>query len=129
MLAKRVLLVGVLVAMAAGVHGCRAPNIVGTDAAVYSGWTLYAVSSKDMAAVYEAAVAALGDLELNVTDKPKDVFSAKVSAKGADGKRVTVIIKPREDGTTDLRIKVGGPGGNEQRSRRIYQQIQKRLGK
>jgi hypothetical protein len=127
MLAKRVLLVGVLVAMAAGV-GCRAPNIVGTDAAVYSGWTLYAVSSKDMAAVYEASVQALGDLELTVTEKAKDVFSAKVCAKGADGKRVTVIIKPREDGNTDLRVKVGG-AGNEQRSRRVYQQIQKRLGK
>jgi hypothetical protein len=82
-----------------------------------------------MAAVYEAAVQALGDLELTVTDKAKDVFSAKVSAEGADGKSVSVIIKPREDGNTDLRIKVGGAGGNEQRSRRIYQQIQKRLGK
>jgi hypothetical protein len=115
--------------MAGGVYGCRAPNIVGTDAAVYSGWTLYAVSSKDMAAVYEASVQAVGDLELTVTDKAKDVFSAKVSAKGADGKRVTVIIKPMEDGNTDLQIKVGGAGGNEQRSRRVYQAIQKRLGK
>jgi hypothetical protein len=126
MLAKRVLLVGALVAVSAGAHGCRAPNIVGTDAAVYSGGKLYAVSSKDMTAVYEAAVQALGDLELSITDKAKDVFSAKVSAKGADGKLVSVIIKPRQDDGTDLRIKVG-PIGNEHRSQVIYQQIQKRL--
>ncbi|MHC4156779.1 MAG: DUF3568 family protein [Planctomycetota bacterium] len=125
MLAKRVLLVGALVAMAAGAYGCR-PNIVGTDAGVYSGGKLYAVSSKDMAAVYEATLNALGDLELNVTDKAKDVFSAKVLAKGADGKVVSVIIKPREDNNTDLRIKVG-PVGNNSRSQVIYRQIQKRL--
>jgi hypothetical protein len=125
MLVKRVLLVSLLVAMATGTHGCR-PHVVGTDAGVYWGGTLYAVSSKDMAAVYEATVNALGDLELNVTDKAKDVFSARVSAEGADGKLVSVIIKPRQDDNTDLRIKVG-PVGNNNRSQVIYRQIEKRL--
>jgi len=125
MLVKRILLAGMLVAMATGACGCR-PQIVGTDAAVYSAGKLYAVAPADMSAVYDATVEALGDLELGVTDKAKDVFSAKVVAKGADGKVVSVIIKPRGDKSTDLSIKVG-PLGNKSRSQVIYQQIQKRL--
>jgi RNase adaptor protein for sRNA GlmZ degradation len=105
--------------------GCR-PYIVGTDAGVYSSGKLYAVASTDVAGVYEATLQALGVLELAVTEKAKDVFSAKVMAKGADGKVVTIVITPRKDKHTDINIKVG-PFGNKHRSLVIYEQIQKQL--
>jgi hypothetical protein len=124
-LVKRVLLAGALAAMAAGACGCT-PQIVGADAGVYSGGILYAVASKDMTAVYEATVSALGDLELTVTEKAKDVFSAKALAKGADGKLVSVIIRPGGDNRTEMNIKVG-PVGNRHRSEVVYEQIKKRL--
>lgn len=125
MSSKRVLLVCMLGGLAVGMCGCR-PYIVGTDAGVYSSGKLYAVASVDVAGVYEATLQALGDLELKVTDKAKDVFSAKVVAEGADGKVVTVVITPREDKRTDVNIKVG-PFGNKDRSLVIYEQIRKHL--
>jgi hypothetical protein len=125
MSSKRVLLVCMLVGLAVSMCGCR-PYIVGTDAGVYSSGKLYAVASTDVAGVYEATLQALGDLELKVTDKAKDVFSAKVVAQGADGKVVTIIITPREDKRTDINIKVGA-FGNKHRSLVIYEQIRKHL--
>jgi len=107
--------------------GCGRPNLIGTDAAVYSQGKLYAVSGQDLNSVYKATVAALQQLEIEVAETAKDVFYAKVVGKVADGKTVTIRLEPGADDITELRIKAG-MFGNEERSRVIYKKIQQNLG-
>jgi hypothetical protein len=87
---------------------------------------LRAVSSRDLDSVYSATLAAMGELELDVKEKAKDVFSAKVVAKSADGKTIGVHIKPGSEGRTAFNIKVGA-GGNKRRSKVIYEKIERNL--
>jgi len=126
MLVKRILLVLAIASVVLAAWGC-APSIVTSDAGVYSGGTLYALTSEDLTTVYNAALKALNDLELDITDKAKDVFYARITAKGADGSRIRVHIRPKEDGGTDLSIKVGS-FGDEHKSGMIYQRIRQNLG-
>lgn len=123
---RKILLVVCLGGMTLAGVACK-PELVGADAAVYSGGKLYAVVSRNLDTVYAAATKAVRDLELEVKEEAKDVFSGKVLAVGADGKNVSVILKPRPDGSTDVSVKVG-PLGNQQRSVVIFDQIKKNLG-
>lgn len=109
--------------------GCGRPNIIGTDAAVYSAsqGKLYAVASQDLNSVYAATLKALQQLEIEVTEKAKDVFTAKVVAKAADGKKIKIWIEPGPNGTSELSIKAGTMG-NQERARVIYNKIQQNLG-
>jgi hypothetical protein len=109
------------------VWGCSRPNIVGTDAAVYSRGALYAVSGKDLNSVYAATVKALEQLEIEVVEKEKDVFYAKVVGEIADGMNVVVRLEPGDNNVTELSIKASALG-NEDRSRVIYKKIQEILG-
>ena len=45
---RGILKLSVIAGLALAVCGCGSPNIIGTDAAVYSTGTLYAVSSQDL---------------------------------------------------------------------------------
>ncbi len=119
--------VSVFAGLMLAVCGCGRPNLIGTDAAVYSQGKLYAVSGQDLNSVYVATVAALQQLEIEVTETAKDVFYAKVVGKVADGKTVTIRLEPGAENVTDLRIKAS-TFGNEERSRVIYEKIQQNLG-
>jgi hypothetical protein len=112
--------------LALAVCGCGRPNIIGTEAAVYSRGELYAVSSRDLNSVYSATLAALKQLGIEVAEKDIDVFYAKVVGSIADGRKVTIRMHPGADKGTDLRIKTGS-FGDEERSRVIYQKIQDNL--
>ena len=125
MLVMRMLLIGVFASLAIGGWGC-APAIIGGDAGVYHIGKLYGVSSRDMSSVYNATVDAMGQLELEVKEQAKDVFSAKVIAKSADGKKISVLIKPGDEGRTKFSIKVGA-AGERRRSEVIYEKIQENL--
>jgi hypothetical protein len=121
MLAKRVLLICLEAAVIVGIIGC-APTIVSTDAAVYQHGTLYASVGKDLDSVYAATLFAMDKLQLQVTDKAKDVFAARVAAKSADGKFVTVTLKPMGDQKTSYEIHIGA-FGNEERARKVFAEI------
>jgi len=118
----------VLAALMLAMCGCGRPQIIGSDAAVYSGGKLYAVAGKDLNTVYSATLDALTQLELEVTEKAKDVFIAKIVAKAADGKKITIWIEPGPDDSCELSIKAGRIFGEEDRSRVVYKQIQQNLG-
>ena len=126
MTAKRVLLICLEAVVILGVFGC-APSIVSTDAGVWQTGKLYAVSSRDIDAVYQAAQQAMDKLQFKVTDKAKDVFFAKVIAKSADGKLIVVNMKPTEDKKTAYNIQVGALG-DEERSRKIFSEMEIALG-
>lgn len=117
-------LAGLMLAMC----GCGKPQIIGSDAAVYSGGVLYANAGKDLDAVYEATLKAMEQLELEVIEEDKDIFIAKVVAEAADGKRITIWIKPGTDDSSELEIKTGRLTGKEERARVIYKWIQQNLG-
>jgi hypothetical protein len=97
-----------------------------TDGGVYSNGKLHAVASQDIETVYQASLKALEELEVKVTDHMKDVFYAKVVAKAADGKTITIRIEPPEAGVTKFSIKVGILG-NKYRSQVIYDKILENL--
>ncbi len=110
------------------VCGCGRPNLVGTDAAVYSGNKLYAVASQDLNSVYSATLAALTQLEIEVAEEAKDVFYAKIVGSIADGQAITIRMEPGENNTTDLIISTSKfLSGNEQRARTIYEKIKQNL--
>ena len=121
MVIRYILMASAVVSLVLGVYGC-APSIISPDAGVYSGGRLYAVSSQDMTSVYTATLEALGDLEINVIEEAKDAFYARVVAKGADGKRIIIRIKPKEDDGSSFTIKVG-TAGEKRRSSVIYEHI------
>jgi hypothetical protein len=121
MSAKKMLLICMGAAVIAGVIGC-APAIVSPDAGVYQNGKLYAMSSKDIDAVYAATLAAMDKFQLQVAEKMKDVFSAKVMAKSADGKLISVKITPEPGNKAAYEIKVGA-FGDEEMSQKIYNEI------
>ena len=125
---QRICTVCVLAGLMLAVCGCGRPNLIGTDAAVYSRGKLYAVAGQDMNSVYSATQKALTQLELEVIEQAKDVFIAKIVAKAADGKKITIWIEPGPDDGSELSISTGKLGGNEDRSRVVYKQIQQNLG-
>jgi hypothetical protein len=106
--------------------GCGRPTLVGTDAAVYSRGSLYAVAGQDLDSVYKATLTAMKQLEIEVAEQNKDVFYAKIIGKIADGRTVTIRLEPGADKGTELRIQTS-TFGNEERSRVIYKKIQENL--
>ena len=127
---QRMCTVFVLAGLMLAMCGCGRPTIIGSDAAVYSRGLgkLYAVASQDMNSVYLATLEALKQLELEVTEKAKDVFIAKVVARAADGKKITIWIEPGPGDNSELTIKTGRLVGNEDRSRVVYEKIRQNLG-
>ena len=110
------------------VCGCSRPTLIGTDAAVYSGGKLYAVSSQNLNSVYDATVKALEQLEVEVIETSKDVFYAKVVGKIADGKTIIIRMEPAEDDITNISIKASKfLSGNEERTRTVYEKIKQNL--
>ncbi|MDH4241955.1 MAG: DUF3568 domain-containing protein [Phycisphaerae bacterium] len=106
--------------------GCSKPILIGTDAAVYSRGSLYAVAGQDLDSVYKATLAAMKQLEIEIAEQNKDVFYAKVIGKIADGRTVTIRLEPGADKSTELEIQTS-TFGNEERSRVIYKKIQENL--
>ena len=119
---KYVVLAGLMLILC----GCGKPTLIGTDAAVYSRGSLYALAGKNLDSVYSATLAAMKQLEIEVTENSKDVFYAKVVGKIADGRTVTIRMEPGTGTSTELRIKTSR-FGNEERSRLIYKTIQEKL--
>jgi hypothetical protein len=102
--------------------------LIGTDAAVYSRGTLFAVASHDLSSVYAATETALKQLEVEVIETAKDVFYAKIVGKIADGKTITIRMEPGEKNITNIEIKASKfLSGNEERARVVYTQIKLNL--
>ena len=120
--------VSVLAGLMLAVCGCGRPKLIGTDAAVYSGGKLYAVTGQNLNSVYDATVKALEQLEIEVIETSKDVFYAKVVSKIADGKTIMIRMEPGEGNITNISIKASKfLSGNEDRARAIYNKIKENL--
>jgi hypothetical protein len=121
-------LILLLVSAAVSVQGCMLA-VVGAGAAgtvAYVRGDLQTVESADIDAVYKAVLKAIDELELSVTQKTKDAMSAKVIARDAQDKKITIKLSATAEGTTKLSIRVG-LFGSETKSRLIYDGIKKYL--
>jgi hypothetical protein len=116
-----ILLTGVLVT----VVGCKTTVIEpGTDrSATYSMGKLKATIPHDIAAVYQATDKAMSDLGLSVVQSLQDALEAKVVARDAQDKKITVTLVSAAKDLTDVTINVG----SMDKARRIHQAIHDNL--
>jgi hypothetical protein len=75
---------------------------------------------------YEATLAALGELNLRVQSKTLDGLEGRIKALRADGKTVRVYIQPVTNRTTEVRVKIGTFGDQEQ-AELIHKSIRARM--
>lgn len=109
------------------VEGCvvvAAGGAAGTVA--YIRGDLEAVEAKDIETVYKATEKAIEELGLVVSKKTKDALSAKIIARDAQDKKITIKLSATTEETTKLSIRVG-MFGKETKSRLIYQKIHDNL--
>ena len=121
---KRTLLIILLIGIAVFSQGCvvAAVGIGAAGTIAYVKGDLEAVESKDLETVYEAAVKALDELELNVISKSKDALTATINARDAQDKKINITLKRTAEQTTKISIRIG-TFGDETKSRLIYQKI------
>ena len=110
------------------VQGCMTVALVGAGAGtvMYAKGDLEAVLSNDINSAYEAVLKSLEQLELKVSSKVKDELAAKIVARDAQDKKITIGLASTAENATKLNIRVG-LFGDETKSRLIYEQIQKNL--
>jgi len=124
----RVFLIFLLIGCAVLLQGCMIAA-VGAGAAgtvAYIRGDLQTVEAASIDDVYEATLKAMDELELSITQKSKDAMSAKIIARDAQDKKITIKLAATAEGTTKLSIRIG-VFGNERKSRLIYDQIKKKL--
>jgi endo-beta-N-acetylglucosaminidase D len=106
------------------VEGCVVAAVGGGAAGTvaYIRGDLEAVEAKDIETVYKATEKALEELGLVVSKKTKDALSAKIIARDAQDKKITIKLNATTEETTKLSIRIG-TFGSETKSRLIYQKI------
>jgi len=75
---------------------------------------------------YEAALAAMKDLEFTVKEQSKDALHARVVAAEADKTEVRIALESKSEKLTKLTVRVG-VFGDEAQSRLIMDKIKKHL--
>jgi hypothetical protein len=120
---KDVLLITLLAGTAVLIQGCVAAAVgAGAGTMAYIRGDLETVQAKQLDAVYKAAQKAAEQLELNITEKTKDAMTARIVARDAQDKKITIKLAATAENTTKLSIRVGW-FGSETKSRLIYQKI------
>jgi hypothetical protein len=110
------------------VEGCVVAAVGGGAAGTvaYIRGDMEVVEAKDIGTVYKATEKALEELGLVVSKKTKDALSAKIIARDAQDKKITIKLNAATEETTKLSIRIG-MFGNETKSRLIYQKIRDNL--
>lgn len=71
---------------------------------------------------WNAALTALERLEITVTSRKKDSLGGKITGRRSDGKSVTLRLKNKGLGVTEVGVRVGS-FGDQDASRRIHETI------
>ena len=107
--------------------GCGCSTTVinpGTDSsATYRMGKLTAQEPQDIATVYQAAEKAMEELGLSIIQKHQDDLEARISARDAQDKKISVELVSLTKSTTELKVRVGSP----EKAQRIYQTIHDNL--
>jgi hypothetical protein len=123
---SRLMLCLVLGAFASGCVALAVGAAGGVAGAVYVMGKLKDEVNHDVAAVHAATVAAMKDLDLNLSEDKADKVSAHLESEFADGKHVWIDLESVPDNRTSLTIRVGLTG-DEVRARKIHEAIKRHL--
>ena len=125
---KQAFLIMMLAGAAVLLEGCMlaAVGIGAAGTVAYVRGDLESMESENIDSVYEAALKALQELELQPTRKSKDALGAEIITYDAQDKKITIRLKSAAEGTTKLSIRIG-VFGSETKSRLIYQKIRDNL--
>lgn len=124
-----------LVAMMSLVQGCAALLVGGAAAGVaygtvkYTNNTLETTHNVPLDRVWQAANAALKDLQLPISSSKKDASAGTLQSKNALGQPVTVQAIRKGDSITDVRITVGtfDSAENRVKAQQIHDKLKARL--
>lgn len=100
----------VTAAAAAGCVAVAAGAVVGAGAYAYHAGRLNSSLDAPLDRSYDAALAAVRDMEWTQVSTAKDTLDAKIVARTAEDKEVTVRLKRVTDEATDISIRIGGFG-------------------
>ncbi len=100
--------------------------VAGAGMVAYARGELSAVEEADLDRVWAAAQGAMDDLDFVIQSRITTAGSAKLIARGAGSRRVTVAVKTRVGNLTEISVRVGY-FGDEPLSRLILQKIRRRL--
>jgi hypothetical protein len=119
----------IIIGLACSYWGCAAAVVggaAGAGAVLYSQGELKSTQNAELDKVYDASLAALDDLNLDVISKDKDGLSGKIVAKAENGDNIDIKLEQLPNDITEIKIRVGA-FGNEDRARLIEQEIRERL--
>ena len=123
----KVLLAVLMAAILSFGSGC-ALFLVGGAAAAGAGTVAYVngelEETEDVAyeTAYNAALAAMSDLQYTVVDKSRNLLTIKIVARTIGDKRIQVMLDKQSASVTEIRIRVG-TFGDESLSRQILDKI------
>jgi hypothetical protein len=117
---------GVVLIVAAGCGAIVAGAAAGAGAVAYIRGELEATEQAPIGAVFEAAKAAVDELEFKVLSAEADAYEGKVHAETARGKEIGIILERESDTVTTIRIRVD-VFGDEDLSRLIHERIRLHL--
>ena len=117
------------VSVCASSSGCLALAVGaagGAAGAVYVMGKLQDEFNRPLSVVHEAVVAAMKDLDLNVSEDKVDKISAHMESAFSDGPHIWIDMEAVSDSRCRITIRVGLTG-DEARSRKIYDAIKRHL--
>lgn len=130
MIIRRSVIALVLILSAPMLSGCAALVLAGAAGAAGAGTVAYIKgelqTSQEVTLVraYNAASAAMRDMEFAIIEQDKDAVNAKVVAIGVDKKKIRINMKRVSDHLTQIKIRIGILG-NESLSRLILERMHK----
>jgi len=118
----------VLIVSIAGIAGgcVVAAAGLGAGTVAYVRGDLETIEPRTLDEVYTATEKAVSELGLNISQKSKDAMSAVFVGRDAEDKKIRIKLTATQEDMTELSIRIG-MFGDETKSRRIYEQIKKRL--
>lgn len=100
--------------------------IAGAGVVAYAKGELTTAEDADLDRVWAAAQGAMDDLDFVIQSRLTSAGSAKLIARGAGSRRVTVVVDRRVGNFTEISVRVGY-FGDEPLSRLILRKIRERL--
>ncbi len=100
--------------------------VAGAGMVAYAKGELTAAETADLDRVWAAAQGAMDDLDFVIESRLTTAGSAKLIARGAGSRRVTVVVERRVGNLTSITVRVGF-FGDEPLSRLVLKKIRRRL--
>ncbi len=101
-------------------------DVAGAGMVAYAKGQLSAAEEVELDRAWDVAQGVMEDLDFTIESRHTTATSAKLVARGADNRRVTVGLQKRAGDLTEIQIRVGF-FGDEALSRVIFNRMRRRL--